>query len=148
MAVAAVGCLRRARRARPGQPVLYGKWTLYFETNQGDGSREPGFYKERRSQRRTGGNFRDIGNIAPLPSRSSLSANFMAPPETAQKCAASSCKARNLPVDQRQVRHRRHSRTPGYADPEMMAEYTSGLCARFRFSWCSMAAVQLSRALG
>lgn len=39
------GCLRRAR---PASLVLYDVSTLYFETDQGDGFREPGFSKERR----------------------------------------------------------------------------------------------------
>ena len=36
-----------AAHARPGQ-VLYDVSTLYFETDQGDGFREPGFSRERR----------------------------------------------------------------------------------------------------
>jgi hypothetical protein len=34
--------------ARPRQPGLYDVSTLYFETDAGDGFREPGFSKERR----------------------------------------------------------------------------------------------------
>ena len=36
------------RTARPASLVLYDVSTLYFETDTGDGFREPGFYKERR----------------------------------------------------------------------------------------------------
>jgi hypothetical protein len=40
--------LRRSRRARSGLLVLYDVSTVYFETDAGDGFREPGFSKERR----------------------------------------------------------------------------------------------------
>ena len=49
--VAAAVWPRRARRTRalgPASLVLYDVTTLYFETDQGDGFREPGFSKERR----------------------------------------------------------------------------------------------------
>lgn len=43
------GRVRSASRARPGQPCpQYDVSTLYFETDAGDGFREPGFSKERR----------------------------------------------------------------------------------------------------
>ena len=45
---AAVRGLRGARRAGAGRLVLYDVSTLYFETDAGDGFREPGFSKERR----------------------------------------------------------------------------------------------------
>ena len=40
--------MRRARRLGPAALVLYDVTTLYFETDTGDGFREPGFSKERR----------------------------------------------------------------------------------------------------
>jgi hypothetical protein len=43
----AVACARHARLG-PASLVLYDVTTLYFETHEGDGFREPGFSKERR----------------------------------------------------------------------------------------------------
>jgi hypothetical protein len=43
-------CARHARLG-PASLVLYDVSTLYFVTGQGDGFREPGFSKERRSRR-------------------------------------------------------------------------------------------------
>ena len=40
--------MRGACRAGPGQLVLYDVPALYFETDAGDGFREPGFSRERR----------------------------------------------------------------------------------------------------
>jgi hypothetical protein len=40
--------MRGARRSWSGNLVLYDVTTLYFETDRGDGFREPGFSKERR----------------------------------------------------------------------------------------------------
>jgi hypothetical protein len=40
--------VRRSRRSRSGALVLHDVSTLYFETDAGDGFREPGFSKERR----------------------------------------------------------------------------------------------------
>src|SRR4051812_10063912 len=42
------GCRRAAARLGPASLVLYDVSTLYFETDAGDGFREPGFSKERR----------------------------------------------------------------------------------------------------
>jgi hypothetical protein len=40
--------VRRSRRSRSGALVLHDVSTLYFETDAGDGFREPGYSKERR----------------------------------------------------------------------------------------------------
>ena len=45
------GRVRETCRSGPATLVLFAETTLYFETDQGDGFREPGFSKERRLER-------------------------------------------------------------------------------------------------
>ena len=53
LAAADLRCVRRARAAGPASLVLFDVSTLYFETDEGDGFRESGFSKERRSNQIT-----------------------------------------------------------------------------------------------